>query len=184
MDIPFHSQFDPSDWAFIMMLEPQNFAPAYDAGTSLLHIQVTLKHPTYKDNQPQDLYPVILDLHGKLCSTNAIYGPGAPLLPPRDLPISFVSPHTAQPASLSFALSPNYLQLLEEQRAQQQEQVMILALQMWGVVAMVRPSTDTPEVPEHLQYLSGEVIRFEKVDTGPSAQFIRIERSAWVDRIL
>jgi hypothetical protein len=184
MEISFYSQFDSTHWALVMTLEPQNFAPVYDAGTSLLRIQVTLKHPTDNDTQPRDLYPVILDLHGKLCSTNDIYGTGATLLPPRDLPISFVSPNTPQLVNLSFAFSTRYLQLLEEQRALQQEQVMILAMQMWGIAAIVRPRTDTLEVPKHLQSRSGEVIRFEKVDTGPSAQFIRIERSAWVDRIL
>ena len=184
MEIPFYSQFGSMDWALVMTLEPQNFAPVYDAGTSLLHIQVTLKRPTDNDNQPMDLYPVILDLHGKLCSTNAIYGTGATLLPPLDLPISFVSPNTPRLVNLSFAFSTRYLQLLEEQRALQQEQVMILAMQMWGIAAMMRPHTDTPGVPKHLQSRSGEVIRFEKVDTGPSVQFIRIERSAWVDRIL
>ncbi len=184
MEIPFHSQFDSTHYAFVLTLEPQNFAPTHNSERSLLHIQATFRRSTYNDNQPRDLYPVILDLHGKLCSTNDVYGIGATLLPSLDLPISFISANTPQLVNLSFAFSTHYLQLLEEQRALQQEQVMILAIQMWGVAAMVRPRTDTQGVPGYLQSRSGEVVRFEKVDTGPTTHFIRIERSAWVDRIL
>jgi hypothetical protein len=105
MDIPFHSQFDSTHWALVMTLEPQNFAPIYDGDRSLLYIQVTFKRPTYNDNQPQDLYPVLLDLHGKLHRPNAMQESGAQLLSSLDLPVSFVSPNTPQLVNLSFALS-------------------------------------------------------------------------------
>lgn len=184
MEIPFRSEFDSIHWAFVMTLEPQNFAPLYDGDIPRLNVQVTFKRSNHNDNQPQGLYPVVLELHGKLTRANEPFELGVALLPSEEMPINLVSTNVEQYVNLSFVFSARYLQLLEEQRASQQEQVMILVMKMWGVVAMVRPRTNPPGVPAHLQYLSGEVIRFEKVNTGPSAQPIRIERSAWVDRIL
>lgn len=183
MEIPFRSQFDSMHSAFIMTFEIQNIAPVYNVDVPRLDMQVNLKRELHNDQQIEDLYPVILDLYGRLYRANANQDTGATLLPTFNLPITLF-PGVSNPANLSFAFSAYYLQLLEEQRALQQGQDMLLAMQMWGVAAMVRPRTDTPGVYAHLQSRSSEVIRFEKVDTGPTAQFIRIERSTWVDRIL
>jgi len=184
MEIPFHSQFDSTHWALVMTLEPQNFAPVYDDDRSLLYIQVTFKRPTYNDKQPQNPYPVLLDLHGKLHRPNAMQEGGAQLLSPLDLPISFVTPNTPQLVNLSFALSARYLRLLEEYRASQQGQNMVLQMQMWGVVAMMKPRANMPEVSRYLESRSGEVIRFEKFSTEYYPPQLRIARSDWVDRIL
>jgi hypothetical protein len=184
MDIAFRSQFDSTDWALVMTLEPQNFAPVYDSDRSLLHIQVTLKRQTYNDRTSQVLYPVLLDLHGKLQRPNSMQESGAQLQPPLDLPVSFVSPNIPQLVNLSFAFSAHYLQLLEEDRSSQQGQNMLLQMQMWGVVAIMKPRDDMPGVPGFLQSHSGEVIRFEKVSTESYSPQVRIARSDWVDRIL
>src|SRR5207253_9410438 len=120
---------------------------------------------------------------GKLYRANALQDNGAPLLPVTDLPIS-LSRNVPYIVNLSFALSPRYLQIIEEQRALQQEQVVALSMQMWGTVAMVKPRGNVTGVSYHLQSLSCEVIRFEKVSTDDTVSSVRIERSAWVDRIL
>lgn len=57
MDIAFRPQFDSTDWALVMTLEPQYFAPVYDGDGSLLHIQVTFKRQTYNNRPSQVLYP-------------------------------------------------------------------------------------------------------------------------------
>jgi hypothetical protein len=78
----------------------------------------------------------------------------------------------------------SYLQLLEEYRASQQGQNMLLQMQMWGVVAMMKPRANMPEVPGYLQSRSGEVLHFEKVSTETYPPQFRIARSDWVDHIL
>lgn len=123
-------------------------------------------------------------LHGKLHRPNMMQESGARLQPPLDLPVSFFSPNTSQLVNLSFALSAHYLQLLEEYRASQQGQNMLLHMQMWGVIAMMKPRDNMPEVPGFLQSHSGEVIRFEKVSTESSSPQVRIARSDWIDTLL
>ena len=182
MEIPFRSQFDSRYLAY-MVLEPQNIYGFYDGDVRYLNVQAYFKHELHKGEQEQELYPVMLNLHGKLYRMNNAQDYGAPLLPIVDTPIS-VLPGIPQLVNLSFAISPNYLRILEEQRASQQTQDMLLQLRLWGVAAMIRPPADTPEVPRYQQYRSGEVVRFEKVSTETYEPQIRIERSAWVDRIL
>jgi hypothetical protein len=167
-----------------MTIEPQQMAATYDDNVSRLSMGATFKRAPQDNNQPKDMYPVISNLHGKLYRMNASHEYGAELQPIEALPISLISANTSMLTYLSFLVSPHYLQLIEEQRASQQGQDMMLAIQIWGTVAIMQLSSNTPGVSPHLQSRSGEPIRFEKVDTRNFTQPIRIARSDWIDRIL
>lgn len=184
MDIPFNSEFDSTHWAFLMTVEPQQMAATYDDNVSRLSMGATFKRAPQDNNQPQDMYPVILNLHGKLYRMNASHEYGAELQPVEALPISLISPNASALSYLSFLASPRYLQFLEEQRASQPGQDMMLGIQIWGTIAIMRPRSNTSGISTHLQSRSGELIRFEKVDTHNFSQPIRIARSDWIDRIL
>ena len=184
MDIPFNSEFDSTRWAFLMTVEPQQMAATYDDNVSRLSMGATFKRAPQDNNQPQDMYPVILNLYGKLYRMNASHEYGAQLQPVEALPISLISPNASTLTYLSFLVSPHYLQFLEEQRTSQHGQDMMLAIQIWGTVAIMQLRGNTPGVSPHLQSRSGELIRFEKVDTRNFTQPIRIARSDWIDRIL
>jgi hypothetical protein len=184
MDIPFYSEFDSSRWALLMSIESEQIVSMYDENVSRLNIGVIFKRGQQDNNQPQDLYPVILSLHGKLHRVNAMQEYGAELQPVEALPISLISQNASVRAYLSFVVSPRYLHFLEEQRTSQPGQDMVFAIQIWGTVAFMRPRSNTPEVPAHLQSKSGELMRFEKIDTRNPSQTIRIARSDWIDRFL
>lgn len=184
MEIPFRSQFDSTHWAFVMTLDTQDIVGIYDGIVSCLNMQVQFKRPLPDANQPPDVYPVLLELHGKLYRTNQQQEHGAELQPVVDLPISCRSPETQHSSYLSFRMSRRYLQLLEEYRAAQQTQTVQLQMSLWGIVALMKARPNISGVPNHLQPRSGEVIRFEKVHTQNYDPSIRIERSAWIDRIL
>ena len=183
MEIPFRSQFDSRHFAFYMVLEPQNISGFYDGDVRYLYVQAYLKRDLHKDEPQQGLYPVMLNFHGKLYRMNNPQDYGATLLPIADTPIS-VLPGVPQLVNLSFTVSPSYLRILEEHRASQQTQDMLLQMRMWGVAAMIKPHAETPNVPHYQQDRSGEVVGFEKVSTETYDPQIKIERSAWVDRIL
>ena len=182
MDIPFNSEFDST--RCLMTVEPQQMAATYDDNVSRLSMGATFKRAPQDNNQPQDMYPVILNMHGKLYRMNASHEFGAQLQPVEALPIILISPNASTHTYLSFLVSPHYLQFLEEQRTSQHEQDMMLAIQLWGTVAIMQLRGNTPGVSPHLQSRSGELIRFEKVDTRNFTQPIRIARSDWIDRIL
>lgn len=184
MDIPFYSEFDSTRWAFLMTIDPQQIVGNYDENVSRLNIGVMFKRAPQDGNEPQDMYPVILNLQGKLYRVNASHEFGAALEPVETLPISLVRPNTSVSSYLSFVISPRYLRFLEEKRTLQPGQDMMLAINLWGVVALTRPRANVPEVASYLQSRSGEVIRFEKVSTQNFAPSIRIARSDWIDRIL
>lgn len=183
MEIPFRSQFDSRYFAFYMTLEPQNIYGFYDGDVRYLNVQAYLKRELHKDEPQQELYPVMLNLHGKLYRMNNSQEHGATLLPISDVPIS-VLPSIPQLVNLSFTISLGYLRILEEHRASLLIKDMMLQMQLWGVTAMIKPQAETPNVPHYQQYRSGEVVRFEKISTEISDPLIKIERSAWVDRIL
>jgi len=167
-----------------MALDTQDVVGIYDGVVSCLNMQVQFKRPLPDANQPPDVYPVLLELHGKLYRTNQQQEHGAELQPVVDLPISCISPETWYFSHLSFRMSKRYLQLLEEYRAEQQTQMVQLQMRLWGIVALMKVRPNIPGVPNHLQARSGEVVRFEKVHTENNDPSIRIERSAWIDRIL
>ncbi len=181
MEIPFRSEFDSMRWAFTLNFEPQQLGATYDNEMSYLHTQASIKREVHS-NEPQNLFPVILELHGRLSRVNDYSNLGARLLPIEDMPINLAS--SAQLVNLSFSLSKHYIQQLEEERKSLALQNLNLVMRMWGVAAMMSPRANTPGVPEYLQSHSGEVIRFEKVFTDQSSSYIQIERSAWIDRIL
>src|SRR5690242_2356447 len=93
MEVPFRSQFDSRYYAFFMTFEPQNITGTYDGDTHRLNIQAVLKRELHKETQAQDLYPIVLDLHGKLYPMNHPHENGAALQPIVDLPINLVSPN-------------------------------------------------------------------------------------------
>lgn len=184
MEIPLRSQFDSTHWAFVMALDTQDVVGIYDGVVSCLNMQVQFKRPLPDSNQPPDVYPVLLELHGKLYRTNQQQEHGAELQPVVDLPISCISPETWYFSHLSFRMPKRYLQLLEEYRAEQQTQMVQLQMRLWGIVALMKARPNISGTPNHLQARSGEVVRFEKVHTENNDPSIRIERSAWIDRIL
>src|ERR1017187_3824846 len=109
MEIPFRSQFDSTHFAFVMTFEVQNIAGYYDGDVRSLYVQAQLKREIRHDAQQQELYPVVLDLHGKLYRMNQSQENGAMLQPPTDLPI-VVRPGIPQSIDLSFVVSAHYLQ--------------------------------------------------------------------------
>src|SRR5579859_3902198 len=117
MDIPFYSEFDSTQWALLMSIEPQQLVATSDENVARLSINATFKRAPQDNNQPQDMYPVILNLYGKLYRMNVTHEFGAELQPVETLPISLIKPNAAVPTYLSFVVSPRYLHFLEEQRA-------------------------------------------------------------------
>ncbi|SRR5579875_223110 len=184
MDIPFYSELDSTQWALIMSIEPQQMMATYDEQVARLSINATFKRASQDSYRSQDVYPVILNLYGKLHRVNATHEYGAELQPLEALPINLITPNTTVYSYLSFVVSPRYLHFLEEQRASQPAQDMSLGIQIWGTAAIMRPRGNIADVSTHLQSRSGELIRFEKVDTRNPTQSIRIARSDWIDRIL
>lgn len=184
MDVPFYSEFDSTNWSFLLTIEPDQIVGNYDENVSRLNVGATFKRVPQDNNQPQEVYLVILNLHGKLHRVNASHEYGAMLQPVETLPINLIKANAAVHSYLSFVVSPRYLRLLEEKRASQPGQDMTLAIQIWGTVAIMRPHSNTSAVSTPLLSRSGELIRFEKVDTRNYSQAIRIARSDWIDRIL
>src|SRR5437016_5564274 len=135
MKIPFRDQSNNRDYAFMMEFELENIA-AYNTDTSNLRIQTTFRRTGSGDNQLQNRYPVILELHGRLARANGQGDIGATLGPVRELPISFSRPNKEQWLDLLFTFPIAYLQILEEER---REQDIRLLLEMWGLVAIVEP---------------------------------------------
>lgn len=184
MEIPFRSQFDSRHWSFVMTFEAQDIMGIYDGDVSCLNMQIQLKRQLADANQPQDMYPVLMNLYGKLYRMNQPQEHGAELQPLVNLPISFIAPETRHSSYLSFRVSKGYLKRLEEFRATQQIQDMLLQVHLWGVVAIMKSRPDVEGIPQYLQNRSGEVIHFEQVHTDNFDPQIRIARSDWIDRIL
>ncbi len=185
MEIQFHYQFDSTKWACIMTIDVENSTAIHEGGIPRLNLTATFKLPPLSWGQSQVKNLVILDLQGKLCRPDALQDIGGTLLPNTELPINIVSSAISYPINLSFAFSPAYIQLLEEQRATQPDHVMILGLQLWGTAAIIKPRETKENASRFLYDLSYDLIRFERVQTdhAPSTR-IRFERSAWVDRLL
>ncbi len=193
MEIPFRIQSDSREYAFFMTFEHEQITASFDGDISRLNIPVRFKRTPFDNNQQQGLYPVVLDLRGRLFRVNAPNDWGATLLPLEDMPISLKSAKSEQFVNLSFAFSRLYLQQIEEQRASQSGQNILLAMRMSGVAAIMGPSKVLPQAPDRAsQVLSqrpvqsgSEVIRFENVHTDyNSFQTIRIARSDWIDTLL
>lgn len=185
MEFPFRSQFSSTHWSFIMTFEPQNIIGSYDGDTSCLNMQTTFKCLAADYAQQQDTYPVILDLHGTLHRINYPNENSVSLRPVVDMPISLIHTDISYNANLSFAFPKRYIHYLEECRASQQTQDMLLQIQMWGIIAIAKHSTNKIEGPAHLQERSLDVVRFENVRIDHnSIQPIRISRSDWIDRVL
>jgi hypothetical protein len=185
MDIPLRFQSDSRNYALVMTFEHEQITAIYDGDISRLNIPVRFKWTLLENNQQQGLYPVVLELHGRLFRANAHSDWGATLLPLEDMPISLLSPNSEYFVNLSFAFSRLYLQQIEEQRASQAGQNILLIMRMSGVAAIMRPSNDASEVRATSQPLVGEVVRFENVHTDyNNFQSIRIVRSDWIDTLL
>jgi len=181
MKIPFLDQSSNRDYAFMMEFELENIA-AYNADTSNLRIQTTFRRTGSGDNQLQNRYPVILELHGRLARANRQDDIGAALGPVRELPISFSRPNHQQWIDLLFTFPMHYLQILEEER---REQDIRLLLEMWGLVAIVEPRDKEQVNRIQVAHSPIEVIWFEKIETDRSNQSnLVIPRSTWIDRIL
>jgi hypothetical protein len=194
MEIPFRIQSDSREYAFFITFEHEQITASFDGDISRLNIPVRFKRTPFVNNQQQDLYPVVLELHGRLFRVNAPNDWGATLLPLEDMPISLISAKSEHFVNLSFAFSRLYLQQLEEQRASQPGQNILLAMRMSGVAAIMGPRKDPPKAPDRAasQGLPPrpvqpgiEVIRFENIHTDyNSFQTIRIARSDWIDTLL
>ena len=181
MKISFRDQSNNRDYAFMMEFELENIS-AYKTDTSNLRISATFRRTGSGDNQLQNRYPVILELHGRLARANGQGDIGATLCPVRELPISFSRPTYQQWLNLQFIFPIPYLQILEEER---REQDVRLPLEMWGLVAIVEPREKAQVNPAQVMPSPIEVICFEKIETDTSNQsYITIPRSTWVDRIL
>jgi hypothetical protein len=184
IDIPFYLEFDSTRWAFLMTIEPDQIMGNYDENVARLNIGVLFKRVPPDNNQQQEGYPVILNLYGKLHRVNALHEYGATLQPIETLPINLIRANVAVHSYLSFVVSPRYLHFLEEKRVSQPGQDMMLAIQMWGTVAIMQLHSNISDVSTPLLSRSGELVRFEKVDTRNFSQAIRIAQSDWVNRIL
>src|SRR5712691_2281861 len=94
MDIPFRFQSDSRYYAFVMTFEPEQITAVHDGDIPRLNISVRFKRTPLDNSQQQGLYPVVLELHGRLSRVNASSDWGATLLPLEDIPISLVSPNS------------------------------------------------------------------------------------------
>jgi hypothetical protein len=184
VEIPFRSQFNSIHWAFVMTFDAQDIRGIYDGDVSCLNFQVQFKRPIPDATQAKEVYPVLMNLYGKLYRMNQPQDHGAELQPLVDLPISFIYPETKYSTYLSFRISRHYLQQLEDYRAAQQTQDMLLQAYLWGIVAVMKSRPEAEPVSHSLPNRSGEVIRFEQVHTDTVNPQIRIARSDWIDRIL
>lgn len=101
LKILFRDQSDNRDYAFAMEFELENIA-TYSSDASNLRIQATFRRTGGSDNQLQNRYPVIVELHGRLVRANGQADIGATLRPVRELPISFSRPNNQQGVNLSF----------------------------------------------------------------------------------
>lgn len=186
MRIPLRYQSNQSTYAFIMEFELDNMS-AYSTDTSNLRIQATFRRVGGGDSHLQALYPILLELHGKLVRANGQGDGGAVLGPVRELPISFEKADGERWFDLLFTFPLSYLQTLEEER---KEQDIRLLLEMWGVVAMVHPRNVEPRNKSQVNPALGmpspiEVVWFERIETDRSNQnTLTIPRSTWIDRIL
>src|SRR5712692_5019659 len=192
MEIPFRIQSDSREYAFFITFEHEQITASFDGDISRLNIPVRFKRTPFDNNQQQDLYPVVLELHGRLFRVNAPNDWGAILLPLEDMPINLLSPISEHFINLSFSFSRLYLQQIEEQRASQPGQNILLAMRMSGVAAIMRPRKDPPKAPDQASQVpaiskpsGSEVVRFDNVHTDyNNFQPIRIARSDWIDTIL
>src|SRR5260370_38876426 len=181
MKIPFRDQSNNRDYAFMMEFELENIS-AYKTDTSNRRIQATFRRTGSGENQLQNRYPVILELHGRLARGNGQGDIGATLGPVRELPISFSRPNHQQWLELQFIFPIPYLQILEEER---REQAIRLLLEVWGLIARVEPRDKVLVNPAQAMLSPIEVFCFEKIETDRSDQSnLVIPRSTWIDRIL
>jgi len=75
MDIPLRFQSDSRNYALVMTLEPEQITAVHDGDISRLNIPVRFKRTPLDNNQQQGLYPVVLELHGRLFrSTHTVIG--------------------------------------------------------------------------------------------------------------
>ena len=189
MDIPFRFKPDSRNFAFVMSFEHEQIAANCDSDIARITIPARFKRVPSNDDQQQELYPVVLELHGRLSRANAQSEWGATLLPFEDLPIILASPKIEAHANLSFAFSKFYLRDIEEQRASQAGQNILLALRLSGVAAIMRARNNSTEVNASARPVVGEVVRevvrYENVRTDfNSPPTIRIARSDWIDTFL
>ncbi len=193
MRIPFRDQSYNTDYAFMLEFELENIS-SYNTDTANLRIQATFRRTRSGENQLQNSYPVILELHGRLTRANGQSDIGATLGPIKDLPISFSRPNSQPLLNLVFTFPMPYLQILEEGRG---DQDVNLLFEMWGLVTNVKPHSaaqanptqakPSPQLrpPQQVQPSLIEVIDFERIETDRSSQYnLTIPRSTWIDRIL
>ena len=189
MEIPFRFQSDSRHYAFVMTFEYEQITANHDSDLARITIPARFKRVPPDDDQQQELYPVVFELHGRLSRANTQPEWGATLLPLEDMPIILKSPKGESFANLSFVFSRLYLQYIEEQRASQGGQNILLALRLSGVAAIMKPRPDNSEpravVTSVQKPAISEVLRYENVRTDfNSPPSIRIARSDWIDTLL
>lgn len=185
MEIPFRFQSGSGHNAFVMTFEYEQITANQDSDLARITIPARFKRVPPADDQQQELYPVVLELHGRLSRANVQPEWGATLLPPEDLPIILESPKSESYMNLSFAFSRHYLQFIEEQRASQAGQNILFALRLSGVAAIMKSRGNNTEPRTLAKPAMGEVVRYENVRTDfNSPPSIRIARSDWIDTLL
>lgn len=182
MEIPVRSQFDSMHWMFTVHFDAQAFFAFAHTGTPRLGVQAIFRRAQH-DEQAQKLFPVLLKLHGNLARPNSPGESGMPLLAVKEVPIHLLPEYADTLVTLLFDAPERYVQLLEEERAKVQGQDVLLTLNLWALAAMVRPPAEKPSL-QQARLASGEIVRFERLETDPYSQVVRFERSFWIDRLL
>src|SRR5258707_11075895 len=116
MDIRLSTQ-SGRDFAFTMALDIEQILAGFHYGMPRLTMQVALKRAAAAGQQPDDRYPILLELHGALFSGTTLDPMGPSLLSPEELPIAFEDRVSERFIGLRFTLPTHFVHLLEEERA-------------------------------------------------------------------
>ncbi len=173
MDIPLHVHAPEYSGmpAFIVRIEADRLGVTARGDMAWLMTQAFIKRSKYWDQGPQGRYPVLLDLHGVLCSSNALPPAGVSLHPVPEIPLVLPDASTDYLLNLAFPFPRSFAQQLEEERSTAQgRQDLRLKIRLWGGVLAVMPNASgTSMLRVHTEGIDPE---------------IRIARSDWLDGLL
>ena len=86
MEIPLHSQFDSRHWMCTVYFDVQAFFAYASTGTPRLGVPALFQRAQH-ENQAQQLFPVLLEVHGSLSGPTSPGESGMPLLAVKEVPI-------------------------------------------------------------------------------------------------
>jgi len=177
MDIPLFSSGHDSNGSLFLMWPTFDVPGAQRVGdTTSLTVRFKIKRTSIWDNDRADRIPTLWHLGGDLFVGDDYRPAGASLIACDDLPKTFLTAATEVALDLTFRMSQNYVQYIEEQRVTSARDVQ-LRIHLWGIIAYSPPPTNST------QGVTTEIERIETYRNSPPSG-IRIARSDWVETIL